>query len=316
MFLCCGDALFDMFEAGTSETAKPGSVSLLGHVGGSPMNVGIGLARLGHHSRYFTKLSSDLFGQRMRAYLDVNKLDRALSIDTDLNTTLAIVETGSDGSASYVFYTDNTADVSIAAAELPASLPQDIRLLHFGSYSTAVEPTAGSLAQLARTESANRIISYDPNLRPTIEPDIDKWRETFDAYASNANVIKASDEDIATLLGKNSEERFVADCFGHGVELCFITRGPDGASGFLPDGSSFQVAGVSVDVVDTVGAGDTFQATLLHWLAVHGHLNGSSKLEGAVDVAACMKYAIDAAAITCTRNGADLPFIHELASIS
>ncbi|OED40029.1 hypothetical protein AB833_12640 [Chromatiales bacterium (ex Bugula neritina AB1)] len=310
MFLCCGDALFDLFESGSSD--KPGAVGLTGHVGGSPMNVAVGLARLGHQSRYFTKLSSDLFGQRMRGYLAVNRIDHTLCIDTGVNTTLAIVETGSDGSASYVFYTDNTADVSIEASELPEDLPDEIRVLHFGSYSTAVEPTAGSLAALARSEQSKRIISYDPNLRPTIEPDIDKWRETFSAYASTANLIKASDEDIATLLGKNREEQFVADCFNHGAELVFITRGPDGASGYRMDGSTVQCEGVNVKVEDTVGAGDTFQATVLHWLSVHGHLDGSDSLVGEVDIEACMKFAINAAAITCTRKGADLPFINEL----
>lgn len=315
MFLCCGDALFDLFEAGaekTSSRVQSTAVNLAGNVGGSPFNVAAGLARLGHESRYFTKLSSDLFGQRMRTYLDQNEIDYRLSIDTTLNTTLAIVETGDDGSASYVFYTDNTADVSIAEKELPDSLPDDLRVLHFGSYSTAVEPTATSLAKFAATHTGKRIISYDPNLRPTIEPDIDKWRETFNAYASTANLIKASDEDIETLFGKNCEDRFIAESFSHGAQLVFITRGPEGASGFTPDGRAVQSPGVAVNVVDTVGAGDTFQAAILHWLAVHDHLSGESQLVGEVDLDASMKFAIRAAAVTCTRSGADLPYLAEL----
>ena len=168
--------------------------------------------------------------------------------------------------------------------------------------------------QLASRESASRVISYDPNLRPSIEPDIEKWREVYAGYASSANIIKASDEDIETLLGKNAEEKFVADSFAHGAQLVFITRGPDGASGFSADGQTAHQKGVKVSVVDTVGAGDTFQATTLHWMQREGHLKGVAKLDGTVDLAACIELAINAAAVTCTRSGADLPYLSELPS--
>ena len=314
MFLSCGDALFDLFSGNGSGTANtsPSHVTLSGDAGGSPMNVAVGLSRLGHHSRFFTKLSNDLFGQRLKMFLDTNNVDTSLAVPTTLNTTLAIVETQEDGSADYAFYTDNTADVMIESGDVPSSLDADIRLLHFGSYSTAVEPVASSLMGFAERETTNRIISYDPNLRPSIEPDVDRWREVFKAFAATANLIKASDEDIASLLGKNREDQFVDDCFSHGAELVFITRGPDGASGFKADGTVVNVDGPSVSVVDTVGAGDTFQATLLHWLATHGHLSDGASLQGDVDIAAAMELAVRAAAITCTRSGADLPHLKDL----
>ena len=310
--MCCGDALFDMFAEKNRENEAASNVNLAGHVGGSPMNVATGLARLGHKSRYFTKLSSDLFGQRMRGHFKQNEIDIDLCIDTNLNTTLAIVETQADGSAAYVFYTDNTADVSIEAKELPVKLPDDIQVVHFGSYSTAVDPTSSSLMQLAARESAIRVVSYDPNLRPTIEPDIDKWREVYAGYARSAKIIKASDEDIETLLGKNKEDQFIADSFAHGAQLVYITRGPDGGSGFKANGESAHAKGIVVAVVDTVGAGDTFQASILHWMASKGHLNGGAELDGEVDLQGSMDFAIKAAAITCTRSGADLPFLSEL----
>jgi len=313
VFLCCGDALFDLFalEAGATVDIQ-GTVKLTGNVGGSPLNVAAGLARLGHHSRYFTKLSSDMFGRRMRSHLANDNIDVSLSLATDLNTTLAIVETNAAGSASYVFYTDNTADVSITVDELPASLADDIRVVHFGSYTTVVEPTATSLMALAKREKNTRLICYDPNIRPSIEPDIDKWRDTYAGYAAAAGLIKASDEDIETLLGKGREEQFVADCFSCGVQLVFITRGPDGASGFTPTGKVVNAKSVSVSVEDTVGAGDSFQAATLHWLLRESHLSASAVLEGEVDIAACMAFALKAAAITCTRKGADLPYLHEI----
>lgn len=316
MFLCCGDALFDLFVISDSESSKSESstsrISLNGDVGGSPLNVAAGLARLGHRSLYFSKLSTDLFGQRIRRYMARNNIDNSLSLQTDRNSTLAMVEKNKDGSARYVFYTNGTADLSIKVNELPESLPEHIRVLHFGSYSTAVDPTGSTLANLAKRESVDRFVSYDPNLRPSIEPDIGKWRETFHQYASAATLVKASDEDIESLLGKNKEDQFVSDCFELGAELIFITRGADGASGFARDGELAQCEGQKVKVVDTVGAGDTFQAALLHYLVKNKHITTGNTLEGKVDLNAILKFAVSAAAITCARSGADLPYLIEL----
>jgi fructokinase len=317
MFLCCGDALYDLFIVEDDHTlqsqASLSHVTLAGDIGGSPLNVAGGLARLGQTSRYLTKLSTDLYGQRMREFFTRNNIDSSLCIDTSLNSTLAMVEKQPDGSARYVFYTNNTADVSLQQSELPATLPGDIRVVHVGSYSTAVNPTSDTLIALTGRETASRVISYDPNLRPSIEPDVDHWRQVFNAHAKSANLIKASDEDIETLLGKGREDQFVADCFNHGAQLVFITRGPDGASGFKPDGTHIKAEGVKVDVQDTVGAGDTFQAATLHWLQAEGHLTDSNQIEGEVDISASMAFAIKAAAVTCTRKGADLPTLADLA---
>jgi len=211
-----------------------------------------------------------------------------------------------------VFYTDNTADESIEVAELPATLPGDIKVLHFGSYSTAVDPTGSSLLALAKRERQNRFISYDPNLRLSIEPDTQKWREVFDGYAGTATMIKASDEDIEALFGKDAEAQFVESCFKHGGQLVFITRGPDGSSGFLPDGTQATVAGKAVDVVDTVGAGDTFQAAMLHYLTVKDHISDSGDIVGDVDLSVAVEFATAAASVTCTRSGADLPRLADL----
>jgi len=314
VILSCGDSLFDMFVAAGTDTAHADKTRVLvnGVVGGSPMNVALGMARLGHNSRYLTKLSGDLFGQRIAQFLDNNAVDHTLSVPTQLNSTLAMVETQADGSAQYVFYIDNTADVALTIDELPATLPSDIRLLHFASYSTAVEPVASTLAHLAQRESANKIISYDPNLRLSIEPDVSVWQASFEKFAASANLIKASDEDIESLYGAGKEDKFVADCFNHGAQLVYITRGPDGANAFSSDGDNAVVDGVSVDVVDTVGAGDTFQAAILHWLVDNNHVGEDASIAGRVDLKASLSFATKAAAITCSRRGADLPMLADL----
>ena len=309
MFLSCGDSLYDMFV--DSAGADGLAVSVNGVAGGSPMNVAVGLARLGHSSAYLTKLSDDIFGQRLRQFLKNNAVDTSLSLDTERNTTLAFIDKQADGSAEYSFYINQTADVSMTSEELPA-LPDTIKVLHFGSYSTAVGSVSEALQSLAKRESGKKVISYDPNLRLAIEPDLDKWRDCFKVFASCASVIKASDEDIHALLGHSSEDRFVADCFDLGAQLVYITRGSAGASAYTQS-TTFTEKAAPVQVVDTVGAGDTFQAAMLHWLAAENHIANDGQLTGQIDTKASLQFALKAASITCSRFGANLPSLDELA---
>jgi len=168
------------------------------------------------------------------------------------------------------------------------------------------------LISLAQREKDKRFISYDPNLRTNVVPDLDKWQESFRQFAQTATLIKASDEDIETLYGAGSEEKFVADCFGFGAELVFITRGPDGSSGYSKSGQEYSAGGKPVKVVDTVGAGDTFQAAILHHLASNSHISQSGGVQGDVNLEDAVNFAMSAAAITCSRAGADMPWLKEL----
>lgn len=310
MFLSCGDSLYDMFLTHDGEQSL--QVKVDGVAGGSPMNVAVGLSRLGHRSAYFTKLSTDVFGQGLTQFLTNNSVDTSLCLPTDRNTTLAFINKQPDGSAEYSFYIDATADVSISKSELPELLPDNIQVLHFGSYSTAVGDVAGTLKALAKRESSGKFISYDPNLRLAIEPDVDIWRTSFKDFASCATLIKASDEDIQALVGTGREDQFVADCFDLGAEIVYLTRGAEGASVYTPDGGKHTAASTKVEVKDTVGAGDTFQAAVLHWMAAEDHIASDGKLTGRVDAEASLKFALDAAAVTCSRFGADLPTLEEL----
>jgi len=313
VFLCCGDALFDLFIGPNSSGTD---VELAGDVGGSPLNVAVGLARLGNQSRFLTRLSSDLFGQRMRAYLRQNNIDTSLCTDTSQNTTLAIVETQDDGSARYVFYTDNTADASLAREDLPTPLPADVAILHVASYSTVLPITGKTLLKFVQRESGHRAISYDPNLRLMVQPDVSRWQETFQNIASHAFVVKASDEDVDALFGVGEYDAFFQRCFDLGVQVVFLTRGPDGALAADCKGQKVDLPGVPIDVLDTVGAGDTFQAAILHWLAHYQHIStnktGRKSLAGVLNLEQCVRFALHAAALTCTRRGADLPTLQQV----
>lgn len=310
MFLSCGDSLYDMFlEPDNTDNLR---VVVNGVTGGSPMNVALGLSRLGHQSAYFTKLSSDVFGQGLTQFLKDNTVDTSLCLPTNRNTTLAFIIKQPDGSANYSFYIDGTADVSVEISELPDQLPDTVNALHFGSYSTAVGDVADSLKELAKREHGRRFISYDPNLRLAIEPDLDIWRTSFKAFASTATLIKASDEDIEGLFGTNQEDKFVTECFDHGASIVYITRGAEGASVYTSDSNQVTAKSQPVEVKDTVGAGDTFQASVLHWMAANNHIADDGSLSGTVDAKASLDFALKAAAVTCSRFGADLPTLAEV----
>lgn len=310
MFICCGDALVDLFSQ-PAESA--GSVSLQGHVGGSPLNVAVGLARFGNQSAYLCKNSNDFMGQRIARYLKSNNINTNWVVPSDLNSTLAMIQTNTDGSANYAFYTDNTADLSMRIDELPAHFPDSLQLLHFGSYSTAVDPTSSALLALARRESDQRIVSYDPNIRPTIEPDTAVWREKFADFSKVADFVKASDEDIALLFGPDkSFESFAADTLARGASLVAVTEGGDGATLYAANGAQARSKPVSVSVKDTVGAGDTFQAACLHWLNANDCVKAGILSNEGVDLQELADFAAMAAAITCTRVGADIPTLSDV----
>lgn len=310
MFLSCGDALFDCFSVPTD---GPATIRLDGRVGGSPLNVAVGLARLGRPVGYFTKNSTDLFGRRILAFLQKEGVDTSLIIPASNNSTLAMVELDKAGVASYAFYTGGTADRSLTMAELPAQLPAAIRAIHIGSYTTATEPTASSLVALVKRERERRFISYDPNIRPSIEPDLDVWRGRIASLTGTAHLLKLSVEDAELLYPNQSLEHLAQDWLRSGVRLVIVTKGSEGALAFTAHGCSAAVPGVHVNVVDTVGAGDTFQAATLVWLEKHDALQAAAAADLDSDaLRSLLSFGARAAAITCSRRGADLPFAAEL----
>lgn len=310
MFISCGDVLVDLFNQPTDAIGK---VSLQGHVGGSPLNVAVGLARLGNSTGYLCKNSTDFIGQGISEYIKTNGIRPDWIIPTSLNSTLAMIRTNPDGSANYAFYTDNTADTSMSIDELPLEFPDELAVLHFGSYSTAVEPTCTALIALAVREAGKRVISYDPNLRPTVQPDMEIWRDNFAQIAKVADFVKASDEDIGLLFGENTSfESFAADTLALGAKAVAITEGGEGATVYTADGRSARSAPLSVNVADTVGAGDTFQAASLHWLYAQGCIEDGQLLLDDANIQDWVNFAAIAAAITCTRSGADLPTLADI----
>jgi fructokinase len=310
MILTCGDALFDVFA---NPSASNSSIALDARVGGSPLNVAVALSRLGQPTGFLSKVSTDPFGRRLQAYLMAEGVDTSLVVKTGAPTTLAIVALDDKGVPTYSFYTNGTADRSLAASELPAQLPDSVRVIHIGSYTTALEPTATSLEALVTREHARRFISYDPNIRPSIVPDGELWRGRVAALTAQAHLVKASVEDIQFLYPGADVDAILADWVDKGVGLAVATMGEVGALAVTRHGLAARVRAPLTQVVDTVGAGDTFQAALLTWLAEHDRLSpaGLAALT-ASELDALLTFAARAAAITCSRRGADMPRRHEI----
>lgn len=309
MILVCGEALVDLFAGAGEGSEMPARIV----AGGSPFNVAIGLARLGVEASFFGGVSRDGFGSLLADRLVREGVDSRYLVRTERLTTISVVATGKDGQPSYSFHGEGAADRSLTAADLPPVLPGTIRALTFGSYTMAVEPVGSAFAVLAERERGRRVISVDPNLRPTVIGDMAGWSVAAERFYRAATVIKASDEDIRIAWdGQRTIAEAAAYWLELGARLVIVTQGGQGATAFSA-GGRVSVPGHRVAVQDTVGAGDTFHAALLARLAQTDRL--SPEAIAGLDreaLAGLLTYAGAAAAITVTRRGADLPTAAEV----
>ena len=305
MILTCGEALYDVF-ADDDPASADFAITARGVVGGSPLNVALGLSRMGSEAGIFTRISTDALGGKIRQFMARNGISDRYCISTsDQQTTFVLIKTLPDGQPDYAIYCNGTADCSMDMADLPPPFEGAVTAIHLGSFATVLEPTGQVPRALAKREAGKAFITYDPNIRAMVEPDMARWRAMTDDLLPIANLVKASDEDLAMMYPGEPIEAFAEKALVAGAEICIVTRGPEGALIAANDGRLTHVPGVKVDVTDTVGAGDTFQAATLHFLETHGALKPGSAAN--VDIAELGRFAVHAAALTCTRRGADLP---------
>lgn len=310
MFLVCGEALFDLFP---EDNASFGSVKFDARAGGSPYNVAIGLARLNVSAALLTGISRDMLGEKLVAILAREGVSTQYLIRNTRLTTLSLVGLDKSGSPSYSFYGSDSADCGVKYKHLP-TIGDDVEGLHFGSYSTVVRPVAKAFTRLARKQN-KKFISYDPNIRLTIEPDLEVWRAGVEEFANCADVIKISREDYDLLYSNEEAENLVQQWFNCGVKLVILTDGGKQIKAWSHRGTESYVKPPGYKVADTVGAGDTFQAAILKCLLEYENPKQAvSKIEQS-DLNAILNYAATAAALTCTRRGADLPRLAELESL-
>jgi fructokinase len=307
MILCCGEALIDMLP----RESRAGEPAFAPYAGGAVFNTAIALGRLGAPAGFFSGLSSDLFGAQLRQVLAASKVDSSYAHVSTRPTTLAFVELR-EGHATYVFYDENTAGRMLTDADLP-SLGDEVTAMLFGAISLISEPAGSAYEEFMRREHKTRVTMLDPNIRPNFIPDKEKHRQRIRNMMAMADIVKLSDEDLAWLDDRVTPEAFVQDWLKRGPSLIVITRGSKGAVAYGRE-HTVSVASEPVKVVDTVGAGDTFNGGLLASLHEQRLLTKdavASLPEAAVRQA--LGLATRAAAITVSRAGANPPWRHELA---
>ncbi|GHE87928.1 fructokinase [Streptomyces spiralis] len=300
MIVVAGEALIDLVPRGAGALAdlKPA-------LGGGPYNTAVALGRLGSPTAFCSRTSHDAFGQALldglrRAGVDVSGVQRGGE-----PTTLAVATVGTDGSAAYSFYVDGTADRLFST---PAALPAGTRAVSFGTCSLVLEPGASAYEELMRSAAAQGVFTaLDPNIRAGLIPDADAYRARFRGWLPSVSLLKLSEED-ARWLGGTPREWLAA-----GPSAVVITHGGDGLTAYTRDGAEHSVPGEKVDVVDTIGAGDTVNAALLHGLAARDALSpeGLAGL-GAEGWTRLLRFAARAAAVTCSRAGAEPPYASEV----
>lgn len=308
MILCCGEALIDMIPTPTNA----GREGFVPHAGGAVFNTAIGLGRLGARVGMLTGISTDMFGQQLSEALRGSNVEVSHVLTSERPTTLAFVRLA-DGHATYSFYDENSAGRMLSPDDLP-EIPGDISALFFGGISLACEPGATAYQALLDREGDTRAVMIDPNIRPGFIENETRYRARLEAMLRQSDIVKVSDEDLNWIEPAPPSLREKIDgLLDKGPALVIVTRGGDGAVGYLRDGAELHVPVKRVQIVDTVGAGDTFNAGVLAKLSELGALRKPALRELAPDVVRqALTHGTQVAAVTVSRAGANPPWAEEL----
>jgi len=307
MLVSCGDALIDFLPV----KAANGRDAFMPVVGGSCLNVAIGIGRLGAPAGFVGGISTDLFGVMVADHAAASNVDLRYATRSAGPTKLAFVRT-LDGEPNYTFYDEGA--VSRGWTYRPGSLPfGEIDAIHFGSTTLVDAKVAAETMRLVEEARGSTTLSFDPNCRPRLVRDKPEYVERMNQFASRAGIVRLSDSDFAFLYGgyayaKRAEVLFAAD-----TSLFIVTRGMRGAQAWHKRAGAIDVEAPAVDVVDTIGAGDSFQAALLFALRAMGRIAAKSLAEMATDeLHRAVAFATKCAAFTCGRRGADPPHLAEI----
>ena len=307
MILSCGEALIDMLP----RTTTLGEPAFSPYAGGAVFNTAIALGRLGAPSGFFSGISTDMLGEILTETLQASKVDTSFCARSGRPTTVAFVKLV-DGQATYAFYDENTAGRLLSQDQLPA-LPASVDALFFGGISLVNDPAAGTYEALQARESGSRVTMIDPNIRPGfIAGKEAEYRARIERMIARADIVKLSDEDLHWLEGEGDLSELARGILAKGPKVVFVTEGATGARAVTATQNRF-VPSRKVTVVDTVGAGDTFNAGVLCSLHEAGVLTkaGVAALTDA-QLDAALTLGAQAAAVTVSRAGANPPWRAEL----
>lgn len=307
MLIACGDALIDFVPTRNAD----GREALMPAVGGSCLNVAIGMARLGAPTGFVGGISTDLFGRMIADHAAASNVELGLAVRSDHQTTLAFVRIAA-GESSYAFYDEGTATRNWAYRR--GSFPfAEVEALHVGSTTLVDDQGAAETKALIADARASSTICFDPNCRPNLVKGKPAYLARMTEFAEGADLVKMSDVDFAYLFGAEPYEQRASALLGQGTSLVVITRGSDGAIAWHAKAGQVEVPAPKVAVADTIGAGDSFQAALVFALHKQGRLARQQLKDiGADGLRRALTFAVNCAGLTCTRPGADPPWSHEV----
>ena len=298
MILISGEALIDLIP----DPIKANAYDAV--LGGSPYNVAIGLSRLGAPTAFISRISADGNGEALAASLAANSVDLSYVARDARPTTLAFVMRGTAKTGSrYSFYLDGTA--YDGPWPFPAEWPKGARHLHVGSFS-AVERHGQAVVEAMRLASSRATVSFDPNIRPFVTPDRESVARLVERQVSLARLVKASEEDLEWLYPDRGLQDSLAAWTKSGPRFCVATLGERGALAMLGK-KRIEVPAPHVEVVDTVGAGDSFMSALLSAMDRDHALGAEASAPSQSELERWLRFAATASAITCTRKGSDPP---------
>jgi fructokinase len=302
MLLSCGDALIDFLPV----KAVDGRDALVPVVGGSCLNIAVGMARLGSPTGFVGGISTDLFGRMIADHASASQVDLRYATRSDHQTTLAFVRTV-DGEPRYAFYDEATASRNWTFRS--GSIPFDkVEAIHVGSTTLANDNGAAQALAMIDDAGGSVTISFDPNCRPNLVKDKTRYVDQMDAFAAAADIVRMSDVDFDYLYGGSGFARRAASLIAAGTSLVVVTRGIKGAVAWHREAGAVEVEAPTVDVVDTIGAGDSFQAALLFALRAIGRIGTKTLARmNSDELFRALSFAASCAAITCARAGADPP---------
>jgi len=303
MIVCCGEALIDMIPQ-----RYKGKDMLRPVEGGGIYNTSLALGRLECPTALFSGISNDAFGEQLIAKLEQSHVDTQYIARSDRLTTLALVNL-INGHANYTFYDTESAGRMLSLQDLP-DFHDDVNVLYFGGISLINNPAADAYLALAQRESEKRVIVFDPNIRPDFIDDREDYLARIHAFFAIADIIKMSDEDLEWFDSKPGNLTSKFQSLGReDTALRILTKGGDGAMGILSDGTICSVSAKRVDVVDTVGAGDTFNAGVMAYLQEHGLLTKTTLNQLCKEnTTHALRYGAAVAAVTVQHAGAEAPW--------
>ncbi len=319
MIAVIGEALIDFIGHGTGNRTVP----FESHIGGCGINTAVAAAKAESAVGFFCKISSDLFGKRHLEHLVGNKvMYDPMLCNAPEPSLLAFASLDAAGKASYAFYWKNSAPVSMSVEELLQTMKEhtDLKVVHIGSLALTLDPIGEVILEALERYEPKPIVFLDPNVRPSVIDDWDRYRIHIEKAVDLASIVKLSDEDLESIYPDADVHAKAAELARTKKKHIILTLGREGAVWYGPDGKEAFDPIIDLPLADTVGAGDTFSGTILSFLHDRGYFGRDGEKPQLPEIPIevreeALKWASAASAINCSRPGCDPPSRKELVAL-